>query len=375
MAVRPVPFPLRRPLLLVRGALLNRGRPDLVHLRSIEDPDRFAWAILPHVARSFAASIVMLPHAQAQAALVGYLYGRVLDTYEDMVPDHRQKVEALQWFATRFSTGSMADPPPVEVSAANAPDQVHQLLVERRHLIDRLYTTLPETDQDKVAALVTAMATSMGRWTETFAAQGGVLETDQQLSRYCDDVIGEPARFAMELVVRGPISDSQHRQVSTISEMVQLANVTRDIEQDLERGVSYHPSLRQYLGTAPMRPEAKEQVRKVREELLVRALRGVPAYTGLLEDLSLPAFSGARGAAVLLLLFTDRHYRACSVETGHEPWNGSDSTVALLLSSMLSMLSKRQAQRAVRRVEGNFLAAARAIEGTRRLREATDPSK
>src|SRR4030067_3663647 len=103
-----LPFPLWRPLLLFQGALLDRREPDLAYLRSIGDTDRFGWAILPHGARSFAASIVLLPQARARAARVGYLYARMLDTYEDMVPDPAQRSEGLQWFATRSSTGQLA---------------------------------------------------------------------------------------------------------------------------------------------------------------------------------------------------------------------------------------------------------------------------
>jgi phytoene/squalene synthetase len=287
----------------------------------------------------------------------------MLDTYEDMVPDMEQRIGALQWFAERFSTGSVTGPAPaVEVSAANQRQEVDRLLVERRELVDRLYATLPESDQARIAGMVTAMATSMQGWTETFARQDGVLETEQQLSQYCDDVIGEPARFAISLVVHEPLSDSQRRSTSTISEMVQLANVTRDIEKDLERGIGYHPSLRPFLGVVPDQPDAMEQVRQVREELLVRALKCVPAYRRLLEELSLPAFSAARGSAVLMLLFTDRHYRACAVATGHKPWRGRNSTAMLLLTSLLSVVSKRWAYRILRRVESRFLGAAEKIE-------------
>ncbi len=362
-AVGSMPFPLRRPWLLMRGTFVNREQPDLARLRSLQDPERFAWAIIPHVARSFAASIVLLPHARARVALVGYLYARMLDTYEDMVADMEQKIGALQWFAERFSTGNVTGPAPaVEVSAANQRQEVDRLLVERRELVDRLYATLPESDQARITKMVTAMATSMQGWTETFARQGGVLETEQQLSQYCDDVIGEPARFAISLLVHQSLSESQRRSTSTISEMVQLANVTRDIEKDLERNVGYHPSLRPFLGGAPDQPDAIEQVRKVREELLVRALKCVPAYRRLLEDLSLPAFSAARGSAVLMLLFTDRHYRACAVATGHKPWRGSNSTAMLLLTSLLSVVSRLWAHRILRRVENRFLGAAETIE-------------
>ena len=358
-----LPFALRRPVLLAQGALLDRRKPDLAHLRSIDDPERFGWAILPHVARSFAASIVLLPQAPARAARVGYLYARMLDTYEDMVPDPTQRNEGLQWFATRFSTGRLTvAAPEVEMAATNPREEVHRLLVERCELVDCLYARLPESDRAKVAVLVTEMATSMQRWGATLGHQGGTLDTDEQLARYCDDVIGEPARFVVALMVRGSLSGSQERQVSTVSELVQLANVTRDIERDLERGVGYHPALKPHLGAPATDRRSQEQVRRVREELLVRALRCVPAYTELLEDLPLPMFSAVRGSGVLMLLFTDRYYRACAVRAGHEPWKGSNSTVGLLGSSVLSVLSRRWARRTAQRVETRFLAAADSIE-------------
>ena len=102
----PVPFPLWRPVLLVQGPLLDRSEPDLGYLGSIDDPEFFGWAILPHVARSFAASIALLPQGLASAALVGHLYARLLDTYEDMVPDPTRMIEGLEWFADGSRPGS-----------------------------------------------------------------------------------------------------------------------------------------------------------------------------------------------------------------------------------------------------------------------------
>lgn len=347
----------------MRGALLNRKQPDMEYLRSLRDPERYAWAILPHVARSFAASVLFLRYRQARTAMVGYLYTRMVDTFEDMVSDPVQRSTALAWFATRFTAEALSDPgPEIEITAATPRQEVDRLLFERRHLVDRLYLDLPQRDRDAVASLVATVAGSMQSWSEVFANQGGVLESDEQLRRYCDDVIGGPARFAVALVARHPLTTEQSDLVSTVSEMIQLANVTRDIEHDMERGIAYHPALRVYLGEAPARSAATEQIRRAREELLIRALRCVPAYSRLLESLALPRLSSARGSAILMLLFTDRHYRACAVGTGHDPWPGSDSTTVHVLSAVLSIVSRRWAKRVVRRVEGRFLGAARAME-------------
>lgn len=358
-----LPFFLLRPVLLIRGTLVDRREPDLDHLGSIEDPDRFGWAILPHVARSFAASILMLPEASARAARVGYLYARMLDTCEDMVADTAERNAALQWFSKRFSFGALiTDAPAMEIRAKDAREEVHKLLVERCWLIDRLYADLPEVDRIRVARLVTQMAASMQRWGATFSSQGGVLETKEQLTQYCDDVIGEPARFVVSLMVSAAPSPSQERRISRVSELVQLANVTRDIESDLEHGIGYHPALQPYVGAPATDRRALESIRAVREELLVRALRSVPAYTELLEDLPLPPVSLVRGSGLLMLLFTDRYYRTCAVRVGHEPWRGPSSTVGMVGSSFLAVLSRRWTRRVARRVETGFLAAADEIE-------------
>jgi phytoene/squalene synthetase len=361
--VRALPFFMLRPVLLVRGTLLDRRDPDLAHLRSIDDPERFGWAVLPHVARSFAASIVVLPKASARVACVGYLYARMLDTLEDLVPDPAQRIGGLRWFATRLSTGAMdTAAPELEIAASSPQEDVHRLLVERCGLVDRLYAKLPDGDREQVAKLVTRMAASMEYWGTTFENQGGVLETEEQLAKYCDDVIGEPARFALGLAVRTPVSESHGRRIVKVSELVQLANVTRDVERDLEHGVAYHPALRPFLGCSAADPHVREQIRAVREELLIRALRCVPAYAALLDELRLPAVSAVRGSGVLMLLFTDRYYRACATRVGREPWRGSNSTVGLLGSSLLSAFSRRWAVRVARRIEARFLAAADTIE-------------
>lgn len=363
--MRALPFFLARPVLLAKGTLLDRSKPDLVRLRSIEDPERFGWAVLPHVARSFGASIVMLPEAQALAACVGYLYARMLDTLEDLVPDEGQRVAGLRWFANRFSTGEMGtSAPELEIVASNAQEDVDRLLVERCDSVDRLYAKLPDRDRREIASLISRMAASMEYWSATFARQGGALETDEQLAKYCDDVIGEPTRFALGLIVRTPAPESHGRCITRVSELVQLANVTRDLERDLQHGVAYHPALKPFLGCTATNPRVRDQIREVREELLIRALRCVPACGALLDELRLPAVSAARGSGVLLLLFTDRYYRTCAVKVGREPWRGSRSKVALLGSAVVSSLSRRWAVRVTRRIETRFLAAADRIERT-----------
>ena len=144
-----IPFALRRPWLLVRGTLTDRHRPDLRGLAAIEDPEQFVWAVLPHAARSFATSILMLPAAQARAAAVGYLYCRMLDTYEDL-SEPGQAAVALAAFSARME--DLTEPPPSPDLCRDDRDRAHVLLVERCHLVDRVFESLRE-GFERVAAM------------------------------------------------------------------------------------------------------------------------------------------------------------------------------------------------------------------------------
>ncbi len=350
-----IPFALRRPWLLVRGARADRDRPDLDRLAAIDDPMAFVWAILPHAARTFATSILMLPAAQARTAAVAYLYCRMLDTYEDM-GEPADREAALEAFAARIAT--LEPPPPVPMTTAGDDrERVHLLLVERCRLVDRVFATLPGADRERVAELVHAMAEGMVWSSRRFAEQGGVLVDAEQLSRYCLHVIGEPVLFTLQLVVEADLTVEQRHDALAVGELIQLANITRDVERDLARGIGYHPSLLPHLGST----DAAEPVREARRHLMAHALPLASAYTRLAEQLATERFSLARASAVLMLLHTDRHYWWCARRIGHPEWRGPDRTGTIGLASLLAAFSRRWSHRVIRRVEHDFLSAAEAI--------------
>jgi phytoene/squalene synthetase len=350
-----IPFALRRPWLLVRGARTDRDRPDLDRLAAIDDPMCFVWAILPHAARTFATSILMLPAARARTAAVAYLYCRMLDTYEDLADDADREA-SLEAFAARMTT--LEPPPPVPTTTPQDDrDRVHLLLVERCELVDRVFATLPGADRQRVARLVQAMADGMIWSSRRFAEQGGVLIDAEQLSRYCHYVIGEPVLFTLLLMVETDLTAEQRRDALAAGELIQLANITRDVERDLARGIGYHPSLLPHLGST----DAAGPVREARRNLMAQALPHASAYTRLAEQLATGRFSLARASAVLMLLHTDRHYRWCARRIGHHEWPGPDRTATILLAAMLAAFSRRWTRRVMRRVEQSFLSAAAVI--------------
>lgn len=354
-----------RPLLFLRGLRARRDHPDLAALAAETDPERFVWRTLPHAARSFASSVVVLPRAQALAAAVAYLYCRILDTYEDLLPDEGARPEALRRFAGRFDDDRMAPPDPIADSLArDERDRLNLLLVHRCDMVDAVFSTLPAETRDAIAQLVTSMAEGMAGSAEKFRSQGGVLMGGEQLAEYCHHVIGNPALFMLQLVGGEVASPAVVRDARAVSVMIQLANITRDIEKDLHRGIGYHATLEPFLNGAGDPEERDETVRLVREEFLGVALAAVPAYRRLFEASSLHHAPGARMAAVLMLLHTDWHYRRTAAMIGHRPWGKPPGKLRMTATAIPALLSMTAARRVLLRVEEDFLRAALGVGAT-----------
>lgn len=355
-----------RPLLLARCILADRDRPDVAALARIEDPERFVWAILPHAARTFASCIALLPARIARPAAVAYLYCRMLDTYEDLVPDRALREAQLAAFGSRFvrsDAGIEVLPPPRIGAAADRDerDRAHLLLVERADLVDRVFMTFDVATRDIIADLVRDMAEGM-RWASSvFAAQGGVLDGQAQLSAYCGHVLGNPVVFMVRLLrlhdgLPPSLTAEERTLAMEVAELTQLANVTRDVEKDIRRGIAYTASLRADLGRDVSGDEsAMERVRVARERLLRMALRRAPSYGRLVEALRLPRLSFTRASAVVMLLFTEQHYRRCARRVGLAAWRGSDNPLAILTRGLIAAASPRRARHEIVRVEKAFL--------------------
>lgn len=343
---RAIRFALLRPWFFLRGLMARRDRPDLDRLRAIEDPERFVWAILPHAARTFAPSIVGLPYRRAIVAAVGYLYARMLDTYEDLERSSDAKMAGLAGFAGRFRAPTPTPAPPLaDARLGDDRDLLHVLLLERCHVVDRVFTGLDSADRLRIVSMIEAMAADMQEFVRRFADQGGRLADDGQIEQYCHAVIGHPIVFTLRTLLGEQAAVRAHEDAMDLSVLIQLANITRDIEKDLARGIAYHP------GLDPSRPAADDEVAAARRYLVGLALGYLPTYRRLVDDLRLSPISLARGSAVLMALHTDRHYRAMAGRCGMVGWSGRDATVAIWASALAGIVSSRWTARVLRRIE------------------------
>jgi phytoene/squalene synthetase len=367
-----------RAYLIARNLVTSRERPNLGRLAAIQDPEQFVWSILPHAARTFSACIALLPRRIALPAAVGYLYCRMLDTYEDLVPGHAAREKALRAFADRLDGAGTGMPAPPAIAAADDRDdrdRAHLLLVERGHLVDRVFLGFPDATRAVVRDLVRDMADGMIWSSAAFEASGGVLDGDANVTQYCRHVLGNPVVFSVRLIrlAAGSVTNltpAEREDAMLVGEMVQLANVTRDIEKDLARGIAYDGSLRSDLGRDPRRlPDSGDSAlvrrcRDARARFLRLALSRVTSYRRMMAAMPLRRLSGARASALLMLLFTERYFRSCARRIGAPAWRGPDSTFALLQRALVAAFSSRRTERELARIEREFLSAATAIRAT-----------
>ena len=341
--------------------LANRRQPPLSKLREIIDPEKFLWHILPHAARTFSLVIVFLPPRMRRTLAVAYLYCRMLDTYEDLLPTAAEKQQALRCFIDRFrNPENLKSAPALDASlTADLRESTHLLLVNRADLIDRNFDCLNRHQQEAICRLVRRMGEGMIWSSQIFAEQNGVIRTPGQLSRYCWHVLGTPILFADEVQrldqgLAPEVGDARLRSCAVVGEVIQLANITRDLEKDFERGIFYHPQLSALNGS-----NHEQCIREVRTQLVLRAIRRFREFPSFFESIPAQRISRARGAAILLIITTYAYYWRAAQKAGLPAFDYRQRITRFsgTLTWIKCIFSRRAASRFLRWLERTVLIA------------------
>jgi phytoene/squalene synthetase len=285
----------------------------------------------------------------------------MLDTYEDLLPTLHEKERALQRFIDRFgdSDGLKSAPALDPALAVDPRESTHLLLVNRAADIDRNFEKLNRPQQDAIRRLVRRMGTGMIWSSRIFAQQAGVLNTPGQLSRYCWHVLGTPILFADEMQrldqgLSPEIDDERLRQCAVVGEVIQLANITRDLEKDYERGIFYHPHLLCRQGA-----NREQRIREVRCQLILRAIRRFREFPRFFNAIPTPQISRARGAAILLIITTYAYYWGAAQNAGLPAFDDRQRMTRFDGARiwLKSVLSRREASRFLNWLEKTALIA------------------
>ncbi len=227
------------------------------------------------------------------------------------------------------------------------------LLVNRAALVDQNFDLLASSQQAAICRLVRRMGEGMIWASRIFTKQAGVLQTPGQLSRYCWHVLGTPILFADEMQrldqgLSPQIGEARLRQCAVVGEVIQLANITRDLEKDVRRGIFYHPQLP---GTESSRRE--QCIREVRAQLVLRALRGFRQFPPFFNAIPAAPISRARGAAMLLIITTYSYYWRAAQKAGLPAFDKQQRITRLsgALIWLKCVLSRRAAARFMKWLE------------------------
>jgi farnesyl-diphosphate farnesyltransferase len=210
--------------------------------------------VLPHVSRTFALNIRVLPGALRDAVQCAYLFCRIADTIEDsphLTPAH--KAALLADYSTLFPLAADTPARARALAAAFVPlakAGADHALCARLETVCLAFTALDPALRPPVEACVREMAAGMRDFTlrRARAADGGLrLETVADLELYCHYVAGTVGQMLCGLfAVASPSlaaarGDTMRRLAERFGLAMQLTNIVKDVAEDAQRGAFYVP--------------------------------------------------------------------------------------------------------------------------------------
>lgn len=227
---------------------------------------RWCESMLPHVSRTFALNIRLLPGELRQAVLQAYLLCRIADTIEDddvvapprkpnclreysnLLPQALEHPQRLQRWLLAF------DSVPMDTPERRLCRDAEQVFVA--------FASLSRPLQAPIEVCVREMSLGMADFAgrSQMTPEGGLqIESMQELESYCHIVAGTVGNMLCELFLEqiGDLPHEQRARMRSLSERfglaLQLVNIIQDVCVDRRRGVTYLP--RQVVAAQGIRPE------------------------------------------------------------------------------------------------------------------------
>jgi farnesyl-diphosphate farnesyltransferase len=255
----------------------------------------FAREMLPHVSRTFALCIRLLPPDLQEAVTTAYLLCRIADTIEDAPAlDAAEKNRLLAHFARTLSADDM-DGAPLAEAFADAGDYESALAAHADRVL-RVFRALPEVERAAIHPWVREMAAGMAAFALRHAADGS-LETLEELDQYCYYVAGTVGHLLTGLfrsrmpTLDPPRAETLEGLATSFGIGLQLTNIIKDVADDRRRGWSFVPrDLCEATGIRPDQLQLAEhrgEARAVMATLIAEARRHL--YDALEYSVTLPA--------------------------------------------------------------------------------------
>lgn len=209
--------------------------------------------ILPRVSRTFALNIARLDGDTYRAVLLGYLFFRIADTFEDNASqDEEQKIAALGEYADIFRGDKTLEDrlgrygPLKSLWQEDSPDKE---LVENGDRVIACYFDLPATYRTIIDPHIARTAGGMASFQRRRLESGSTvyqLRDVAELEEYCYYVAGIVGEMLTSIFcLRETISpvgwQLEQRQVR-FGLALQVTNIVKDFQRDIARGWCYIPA-------------------------------------------------------------------------------------------------------------------------------------
>jgi phytoene/squalene synthetase len=309
----------------------DRHKFSIENLESVKGNEDFIYAILPYVARSFSLSIVVLPDKLSMPTALGYCYCRILDTFEDMLIDPTMRETALRLLPRIIKNLIKSQDCSADVKQifnyekylvkTKKKDETYCLLVREINRINQVLCQQDHAVKDLIYRLVKKMSKGMIKNTGDYKEKKENI-TDKKIHKYCKSVLGYPLIFICQLLQwnRGDpdyLRVNHKEEIIDFSQFIQLANISRDVEEDLLNNVVYHNLLIPYKNKEERKnvedPILKKCINQARKELIIKAIESINRcnFAIIMKTYFMDSY-GIRLSLFLLLRFSEIFYKNLS---------------------------------------------------------------
>lgn len=201
--------------------------------------DAFCQEILPHVSRTFALSIRLLPGALGAAVRDAYLLCRIADTIEDAPDlDAVDKADLLDLLAACFTDPACVPRLKAAVDVVSG-DAAHVRLTRNCDLVFAAYAERPERTRVHVRRWVTEMIGGMRKF--VLAYPNGIrIQSLDEYKEYCYYVAGTVGYLLTDLWHEHSPSigtrqyEALRQRCRAFAEALQTVNILKDVARDAE---------------------------------------------------------------------------------------------------------------------------------------------
>jgi farnesyl-diphosphate farnesyltransferase len=250
----------------------------------------FNRLILTKVSRTYALTIRALGEPFREPVLIGYLFCRIADTYEDSeILSVEEKTEALNNFRELVASdgnelkylGKIRE----ICKKFNENDDEEFLALHPEPVFER-YRTFPADVKKIMIATINEMIAGMQKTVLRQSSQTQIgTKSIEELEEYCYFVAGTVGNLLTDLFkyyspwINEKLYEQMCEHRHAFGEALQLTNIIKDAMGDLKRGVSFIPrDLAAQNGVALDKlylPENREQAQKVMNDLIIKAVKSL----------------------------------------------------------------------------------------------------